>query len=535
MAPARVATWQRCFDGVVANRAAWPSQLWFAAVEDGLAAGLGRDAPLLAAFRRDSSEFLELERTARPGSLHDEQRRAQLEAQIQATLRQADESIRGPALPPLRVAVRDLPHVPAAGEPERTRSGSLWGRALRAACFGVFLVGSGLLGGIYLYDARLVRQVDHEVGRHVAQLRDSLAQAETNLAAAMASFDQESERVGRMQAQLVADAGQLDAKLSEALRAMITLRETAMAELEARLAQDSNAVTAMVERLQERGAELDRGLEQVGKELAALEQRLPELGRSFAAVDGSLEEGRSKLADTVDQVVELQSTVPEVLKWVDTERAGFERAFEAKRELAAAVDERITGLESTLEASDERLRAFDATVEQQLRQVEDERGRLEQALGDLNASSELIATLVESAEAELELARAKTPNQVEGMLTEVADEADRAVVRGADVLDWANAQAVRRIESAGDRATQTLNGLRAEEIAQLTQQSAAARPEVEQTSTDLVASRQRMDEFLAERHNQLLADLERYALSMETRVQRLLEAFSVTQNDQKKS
>lgn len=535
MGPAGVEAWQRCLDEVVANRAAWPGNLWFAAVEDGLVAGLGRDASLVAAFRRDGAEFVELERTRRPGSWQDEQRIAQLEAQIQATLRQADESIRGPALPRLRVAVRD--HEPAAGHRDRARAEPLWGRALRAGCFGLFLVGSGLLGGIYLYDARLVRQVDLEVGQHVAELRDSLAQAETNLAAAMASFDQESERVGRMQVELAADADQLGAKMAEALRVMMTLSETAIAEVEERLAQETNAVTVVVERLQQRGGDLDRGLDQVSIDLAALEQRLPELDRSFAAIDASLEEGRSKLAETVDQVVELQSTVPELLKWVDTERAGFERAFEAKRELMAAVDERITGLESTLEASDERLRAFDATVEQQLRQVEDERGRLEQAVGDLNASSELIATLVEGAEAELELARAKTQNQIEGMLTEVADEADLAVMRGADVLDPANAQAVRRIESAGDQATQTLKGLRAEEIAQLTHQIAATRAEVEQTSTELVASRQRMDEFVAERHNQLLADLERYARSMEARVQELLEALnvSVAQSDQKKS
>lgn len=528
MGPAGVNAWQRFFDHVVTKGADWPQDLWFAAVEDGLAATLGAQATLVEAFRRDAAELLALDR-AGGNSWHDEQRIAQLEAQIQATLRQADESVRGPA-PESRRGSRPKGSASALGQP-------FWPQTLRVFSFALLLLGTGLLGGVHLYDARLAHQVGQEVGRHVAGLLESIALSEKNVATGMAAFEQESERVARLQAELAAGTDALTGQITQSLQAMLTLRETALAELNAELAKETGVVAEMIGRLQERGAALNRGLDEVSGDLAALEQRLPGVSQSFAALDERLEEGQTELAETVDRVRALQSTVPDLLKWVDTESAGFESAFDDKRQVLAALDGQLADLSGGLGASGERLAAFDRTVEQQLEQAKDDRARLDRMMEELHAGSDAVATLVAGAEAELEAARVQTQDRIDAMLTEVAEKADLAVMRADDVLKRGQAEAMRRVEAASLEATRAFDRLRAEEIAGLTEQIAATRTELEQTRAGLVASWQRMDRFVAERHNQLLSELDRYAQTMEARVQQLLEALNVmvAQGEEKKS
>src|SRR5690606_9517491 len=45
--------WERFYDRVVVRGRNWPRRLWFAAVEDGLRAGLSAQSPLLAQYRQD--------------------------------------------------------------------------------------------------------------------------------------------------------------------------------------------------------------------------------------------------------------------------------------------------------------------------------------------------------------------------------------------------------------------------------------------------------------------------------------------------
>ncbi len=525
MDPARAQAWERFFDKVVARGGDWPPHLWFAAVEDGLAAALSRQSPLVEAFCRDTTELLALKHAGRDSWL-DAQRIGQLEAQIQATLCQADEIVRGPAPASRRASGPEgLREEPLAFE--LARSEPFWPRALRACSFGLLLVGSGLLAGVYLYDARLAHQVGQEVGRHVAGLQESITRAESNLAAGMAAFQQESERVSRLQSELAAESSELRAMIRESLQAMAKLGDTALADLEERLTQETNAVADLVGRLEVRGAALDRALHETGSDLAAVQQRLPETRQSLAALEQGLDEGRTSLARTVEGLGTLQSAVPDLSEQVDAERAGLETAIGDKRQVLASLEEQLTGLRGELEASGERLGAFSRTVEQQLQQAQSDGLVLKRRVDDLHASSEAVATLILSAEAELEAARAQTQKRIDAMLTEMAEKADLAVMRGDEFLDRAQAQATRRVEAAGLEATRTLDRLRAEEIAGLAEQIAATRTELEQTRAGLAASWQRMDRFVAERHDQLLSELDRYAETMEGRVQQLLEALDV--------
>lgn len=539
MDPARVEAWPRFFDTVVANGAAWPRHLWFSAVEDGLVAALGSGSPLVEAFRRDLAELRALERTRRPGSWQDEQRLAQLEAQIRTSVEQADAILR-PAMPPAETA----PARTASSEEDEeqdafevSRAAPLWPRALRASSFGLLLVGAGLLGGVYLYDARLAAQVGQELGRYTADLQQSIGIVERNLAAAMGAFEQESERVGQLQVELAADTTELRATITESLHAMRTLRETAVADLEARLAQEGNEVAAMVARLQERGAALDRGLDQVSADLAAAEQRVPELDQGFAALDERLAQERARLAETTGRVEALQAAVPELSKRVDAERAGLEHVLDDKRRALAELEAQMAALKAEFDLSGERLGAFGASIEQQLQQSRGDALTLQRTVEDLRADSETVADLIGNAETELERARAQTQDRIEAMLAELAEKADLTVMRGDDVLERGQAQATRRVEAASLEAVEALDRLRGEEIAGLAEQIAAARTELEETRAGLIASWQRMDRFVTERHNQLLLELDRRSQTIEARVQELLDALNVmvAESDQKKS
>ena len=60
----KVEAWTRFYDQVIGRGPQWPRELWFAAVEDALAAALGPEAQAVQEYRRDVAELLRIEREA---------------------------------------------------------------------------------------------------------------------------------------------------------------------------------------------------------------------------------------------------------------------------------------------------------------------------------------------------------------------------------------------------------------------------------------------------------------------------------------
>jgi chromosome segregation ATPase len=218
---------------------------------------------------------------------------------------------------------------------------------------------------------------------------------------------------------------------------------------------------------------------------------------------------------------------PELATLVETERGTIERQLESHRAALGDLGARIGALRAEVEASSAELVGFGEVLRTGLDQAQTDGARLRATLDEMQEVSEQAARLVERGDVQIAAMTGMMQERIDAVLSEMAEKADFALLRGDDVLKRAEARMINRIETAGEEAADGLAQIREQEIAALSRQIAQTRTELEQTRSGLVASWERMDRLVAERQSQLLGDLDRYAASMEERVNEFIAALNV--------
>jgi chromosome segregation ATPase len=529
MEPVKTESWERFYDRVVAHGADWPRDLWFAAVGDAMAGAAPPGSDLASEFRRDVAELQALEHAGR-GSYQDEQRIAQLEAQISRLITDADATIRrakapDPAAEPApAVAAAAPPPEPAAPPLERGRR---WSTVVGSIGLAVLLFGASLATAMHLYEQRLQAQVAKEVDRYVAEIQASIVRLDQDIAARLREARAQEERIARVQQELDSSAAEFSAMMTESLGTMMGLREAAVADLERQLNRRSGGVVDLLERLQRRAGALDRGLDEVSEDLAGLERALPDVSQSLARLGNQIGQGRAAFEEVSEQIAALKGVAPELATLVETERGTIERQLESHRAALGDLGARIGALRAEVEASSAELVGFGEVLRTGLDQAQTDGARLRATLDEMQEASEQAARLVERGDAQIAAMTGMMQERIDAVLSEMAEKADFALLRGDDVLKRAEARMINRIETAGEEAADGLAQIREQEIAALSRQIAQTRTELEQTRSGLVASWERMDRLVAERQSQLLNDLDRYAASMEERVNEFIAALNV--------
>ncbi|MGH6915064.1 MAG: hypothetical protein ACREH3_15340, partial [Geminicoccales bacterium] len=289
---AKVEAWTRFHDQVIGRGSKWPRELWFAAVEDALAAALGPDAQGVEGYRRDVAELLRIEREA-SGFSRDEERIGQLTAQIRQTIGTVDEAMRARPAP-----AANQPETDAASR--RSSRASWWGASWWVAtagrlAFGLAMFGAGVLGTSYVFESRLAAQLDRQLATFREDLDQRVSDLETDMHDRISPADRLNDRLDALHDELAEDIRQFSAIMAGTIDAMAELRENAVVELERRLDERGGDIARRLGDLHQQADLLGRGLDQVSKQLAAFERRLPELGDGLDRLAARLQPQQASL------------------------------------------------------------------------------------------------------------------------------------------------------------------------------------------------------------------------------------------------
>ncbi|HEX6143876.1 MAG TPA: hypothetical protein VFZ01_14250 [Geminicoccaceae bacterium] len=514
--------WIRFYDEVVVAGADWAPEAWFEAVGDAMARALPADSPILDTYRRRVEELLALEQRA-TGSAEDERRVSALEAEIQRLIGGADELIRTPRSVPATTAQRK--EIAAARTLLRPRRRLF--RSLGQTAAGLVLIGAGLLGALYLYDSRLAVRVDRELDRYVGGLRSSVERLHGELSAQVDANRAEQARLEGLQDALEADIASLSDRMSESLTTMMALRENATAELERRLDEKAGAVAGMLDQAARRAAELGESVEEVSGQIVALEQAMPALGDRLTRLAAEAEQSQTAFTEVTSRLAALDSLAPEIEELAASRRAALEEAIGRERSQLEGLGEKIAALSSDYQQSQSQLAGAQLAVDHELTKVAEQRAAMEKAVAGMRSARDGASALREEVELELAGARKQVRVRTDQVLGGLAEKADLAVLRSDDVLKRAEKRVAQELEAAAAEALAGHASARERELAGLAEDVARTRAELDRTRDGLIDSWKRMDEDALERHQALLADLDRYAAEVEARVAELMAALNV--------
>ena len=515
MVPCSLTAWERFYERVVARGGNWPRALWFAAVEDGLEGALPENSRLLAEYRRHVAEWKQLdgEATGRHG---DAQRVAQLEADIMRLIGHANQTIRE------RAADAQIARAAAVPGPRHERGGA-W---LGSLTVGVLLLCGGVLAATYYQNHLMMQRMERElVGLH-QQLAAQAANERAGLEMRISAIERVRQDLDAAQAELRANVAQFNEVMSESVRSITALGDSALGDLARGLAGQDGELEAALAGLGARAAALERDLDGTTRGLASLSRRLPDLGRDIDRLAGQVAATDAEFSEVAGQVQTIKAQAPEIALWLEGQRQGLAQTLEAQRQTVAEVDFEIASLKGALNESHGQLRSFQETIEGGLARARKEGGELEQALEDVRAAELRAAELVTRIEARADSAQGDLQRRIEATVAELAEAAGLAVRRSAEVTRRAEAEGAR-LEAAAAQTIESLRTAREQRLAELSRWAAATESGLAQTHAGLVAGWQGMDQAVAVRHSDVLASLDRYAATLEVRVQELLDALDV--------
>ncbi len=519
MDPAKIDAWQRFRDQVL-RPTDWPRGLWFTAVEDGLRAALGAESRLLADYREDVVELLDIERAA-SGSYRDEQRIGQLEAQIKQAIDLTDQSMASAG----DGATQVRPEAPARRRPFALRApADLAGKLI----LGALLVLAGAGGTSAYYEFRLAALMERQAARMTEILDQRVSDRRAELDQRLRAADQLNQRISALQSALGDHVDQFNATMAQSIRSVLALGDNAIAELERRLAAKDGGVVQVLGRLEDRAGPLNHDLDQVGAGLAALEQRLPAVSGQFERLASELQQTQAKIDSTAKQIDALQSAGPALSKWLDGQREGLEQELETRRAALRTISSEMTGLKGEVDQSRGRLVELNQSLDQGLQQAKLDGEALNKAVHDLRATGQQMDELMAGAQAKVEATHQEMAKKIDQMLSELAEKADLAASRGQDAIERARAEISRKAEAESRQTLEVLVRARDERLARLTKLSADTQAEIERTGAGLVAGWQRMDQTVAARQGVVLSQLDGYASTIEAQVRQLLDALNVS-------
>jgi hypothetical protein len=476
MEPAKNKAWHRFREQLLHDHG-WPREVWFTEIEDGLRAALGDASPLLSEFRRDRAELEMLERQA-SGSYQDERRIGQLEEQIRQLAALADRTatrINPDPAPPRQAAPEPFRPTLEAVPPPPGRYD--WPRRVLVLAFGMMLVALGAAGASFYYETQRTAEAERQMAR-IDQLLEQQA------------------------------AG---------LRA----------ELDQRLAADREGSSETPDALRARSAAAARALDGLSLDVSSLGMRLPVLGNELDGIAADAGQMADDLARADAEVDSLRAASAELTAWLAQQQDELERIVQGRRESLSDITGRVQGLAVDADLSQTLLTDLKRALVESLHQAGQDGETLRNAVEEMRATGLEVAKLMDGAEAKVQAAQATMQRKIDEMLSNVAEQADLAVLRGNDVIGRAEGEIARRVEATSTAALDAIVEEREAQLAALAQQVSATQAELERTRASLLASWRRMDQSVIERQTAVLTSLDAYAGTIGVRVEELLQALDV--------
>lgn len=542
MQQGRATSWAHFYEDVT-SRETWPRELWTLAVGDALERELSETSPLVVEFKDAVRELEAIEQRGRT-TYRDERRAGELELRLQALLREADAAIRAKnGLDPARGSsgdpAQDLSSETAdearseLEQPgvtmEATTSSETSGTRARlgpaaigggAAVCGL-LLGAGMMALLDPGDRRIDKRIEQALESRLAGTERAIADVEERLEARVADVGAERATTAAIQKDLEARASQIRTMVERSIAQIQEVSQASIEDLERRLDLRNDEVRQSVARLNERSAALSRGLDEVSADLAGIEGSLPGVQGRLLALDQSVRQGEEGIKLVSAEIEALKGLGLEMVAGAEEERAALELQMLSQQKELEALDRQIVALKGAVESAMERTRGFNQTMEETIADAEARADDLEVMTRAFDANRAEMKEVLDRTRRETRGLHADAASRLDTMLSKTAERADLAVLRSEDVLRRAETQALRRIEASGDDAIDALANARVERLADLSDEVQATRVEIEQTRAGLIASWQRMDALVAERHDELLAELDEYEQAMERRLRDL--------------
>jgi len=279
--------------------------------------------------------------------------------------------------------------------------------------------------------------------------------------------------------------------------------------------------------LRARADALARGLDEVGQDLSTLESRLPELEDEVQRIGNGVQRMGSDFEQTAQEIEALKARPPELDAWLAGERKGLEQALGKGRRLVDASLAQAHDFASEVERSRARLQGLDGALDEGLKQAKLDGAALESAAKDMREMGAQVAELMAGAETKAAAAQQSMQARIDQILSDLAEQADLAALRGRDVVGRAQSEIDRRVASESQKVLDQLTAARDARLAALAKEVSATQAELERTRAGLLTGWQRMDQAMADRQGQLLAGLDGYAGTIEARVEEFLRALDV--------
>jgi hypothetical protein len=482
--------WEQFYDRVVVGGRKWPRGLWFAAVEDALRAALPAHSPLLVQYRQDVGELAEIEH-AGAGSQHDPTRAQQLEAEIKRLIGIADQSIRE-----------------STGQ-QPPRAQARIGFWLAALIPGIIVFCGALLGATYYLQQRATERMRLDVAALQQRLMEQAAGQRSTLELRMRSVDRIKEDLLALQGELRANVDEFNKLMSASLRSLSSVGDSAITDLERQVQDPAGTTAGAPGRLGERAATLEGQLDQVDGSLSMLARRLPDLDNGVSRLAERLEATTAGFQKVEDQVATIQAQAPELALWLEEQRQALAQDIEERGAGLHALGAEIAALQSALTDS---------------RQLLDGAGALETDLARIKQQGQALGNAVE---AEIRTVRGSVQEKVDALLADLGEQAARAARRSDEIVQRAEAQAARRLETATQEAVAALQQAHEAQLAELKTWASEVQAELEQTRAALDEGWRGMNRSVAERQSKTLSDLDQYAGALEVRVQEFLKALDV--------
>ncbi|NJO38467.1 MAG: hypothetical protein HC871_13750 [Rhizobiales bacterium] len=188
----------------------------------------------------------------------------------------------------------------------------------------VLLLTAGWGGSSLFYSSRLKAQVEDELRPYAEELTDTVATIQTDLAPRLAVADELKAEIDQARLDLLARDEELDATITEAQSQLLSLRDSAIDDIERRLSDQTDDLNLMLEASRQQAVELDQGLKDVALALAAFDRQLPVLTDGFGELATGLMQNRERLDRTAEEMAGLDSEAPALLESLDQHRTALD-------------------------------------------------------------------------------------------------------------------------------------------------------------------------------------------------------------------
>lgn len=185
------------------------------------------------------------------------------------------------------------------------------------AGIGALLVTAGWAGSSLFYSSRLKEQIEGGLRPYAAELADTVTIIQTDLEPRMAVADELKAEIDQARRDLLARDEELETTLTAAQGQLLSIRDSAIDDIERRLSDQTDDLSTMLEMFRQRAVELDQGLDEISQALAAFDHQLPVLTDGFGEVAALLVDSRTMIDRTTNEVAALEGKAPPLLTALD--------------------------------------------------------------------------------------------------------------------------------------------------------------------------------------------------------------------------